>query len=112
MGSGTGPVARSTMCFAHWFKSRGRFGCFSGMLAICDGIRADARPNQNVANETGPLPENYLFDACAFFRIVAVKSIRMPNCVRPPGSRRGGFHFQPSETGHELCPVRTLSARG
>src|SRR5215471_20045759 len=25
------PVARSTMRFAHWFRSRGRFGCFSGM---------------------------------------------------------------------------------
>src|SRR5215471_1939312 len=25
------PVARSTMRFAHWFRWRGRFGCFSGM---------------------------------------------------------------------------------
>jgi len=27
------PVARSTMCFAHWFRSRGRLGC-SGMQPV------------------------------------------------------------------------------
>ena len=33
--SSTSPVAISTICLAHWLRSRGRLGCHSGMMAVC-----------------------------------------------------------------------------
>ena len=36
------PVAKSTKCLAHWFKSRGRFGGFSGMVPIYPDARLGA----------------------------------------------------------------------
>src|SRR4051794_33050637 len=44
------------MRLAHWFKSRGRLGCFCVMLPLCVGNRPVSSAHRIKAIQTGPLP--------------------------------------------------------
>jgi hypothetical protein len=50
------PVAKSTMCLAHRFRSHARFGCFAAIFAVRGGNHPVSSPDRIMAFETGPLP--------------------------------------------------------